>query len=127
MVMTSSFSLRLARGIDTALDRTVAPGYTRLGPAIRRRLPTWPADPSPDALVGRTAAVTGATGGLGVATVEGLAKLGAAVRLVVRDVEKGERVRSEILGRVRGAEITVDRCDLGDLDTSALSPGAGTV
>ena len=36
----------LAAGIDTVLDRTVAPGYTRIGP-VRRRLPAWPADPRP--------------------------------------------------------------------------------
>lgn len=107
---------RLARALDTALDRSVAPGYTRLGLALRRRLPTWPADPEPGALEGRTAAVTGASSGLGTATAEGLARLGAAVRLVVRDVEKGERVADEIRGRVPGADLAVDRCDVGDLD-----------
>ncbi len=109
-------TLRLSRALDTALDRTVLPGFTRIGPAVRRRLPTWPADPAPDALRGRVAAVTGASSGLGVATAEGLARLGAEVRLVVRDVDKGERVRRQILARVPGASLVVDRCDLGDLD-----------
>jgi NAD(P)-dependent dehydrogenase (short-subunit alcohol dehydrogenase family) len=106
----------LARGLDTVLDRTIAPGYTKLGLSLRRRLPTWPADPAPDALRGRVAAVTGATSGLGLATAEGLARLGASVRLVVRNVEKGEQVRAELLERVPGADLVVDRCDVGDLD-----------
>ena len=106
----------LARGVDTLMNRLVAPGFTVLGPAVRRHLPTWPADPGPGALTGRVAAVTGASSGLGLATVEGLARLGAEVHLVVRDVEKGERVRSEILARVPGATLVVDRCDVADLD-----------
>ncbi len=112
----SDLARTLARGVDTLMDRTVAPGFTALGPAVRRRLPTWPADPLPAALDGKVAAVTGSTSGLGLATAEGLARLGAEVHLVVRDVEKGERVRAEILGRVPGAELVVDRCDVADLD-----------
>ena len=37
----------LASGVDTLMDRTVAPGFTRIGPAVRSRLPGWPEDPSP--------------------------------------------------------------------------------
>lgn len=106
----------LARALDTAMDRTVAPGFTRIGPAVRRHLPTWPADPAPDALAGLTVAVTGATSGLGLATAEGLARLGASVRLVVRNEEKGAGVKAGLEQGVPGAAVTVDRCDVSDLD-----------
>ncbi|MGZ4446135.1 MAG: SDR family NAD(P)-dependent oxidoreductase [Nocardioides sp.] len=106
----------LATGLDTALDRTVAPGYTRLGLAVRRHLPTWPADPEPGCLEGKVAAVTGATSGLGLATAEALAGLGAEVHLVVRDTDKGARVVRQITGRNPLARLVLDRCDVGDLD-----------
>jgi NAD(P)-dependent dehydrogenase (short-subunit alcohol dehydrogenase family) len=106
----------LSSVVDTALDRSVVLGFSAIGPAVRRRLPGWPADPPPGALRGRVAAVTGATSGLGVATARGLLALGAEVRLVVRDVEKGARVRAELLDAVPGGAVAVDRCDLGDLD-----------
>ena len=114
--LPTSLSQPLARGLDTLLDRTVVPGFTRLGPAVRRRLPTWPEDPRPGALAGRTVAVTGATSGLGLAAAEGMARLGARVRLVVRDTDKGERVRRQLLADVPGTEVSVDRCDVADLD-----------
>src|SRR6478609_3709811 len=105
-----------ARIVDNLMDRTVAPGYTRLGPAVRRHLSTWPADPSPEALAGKRALVTGASSGLGIATAEGLAALGAEVVLVVRDTTKGADVAAQIAGRVPGATLDVQRCDVGDLD-----------
>jgi NAD(P)-dependent dehydrogenase (short-subunit alcohol dehydrogenase family) len=106
----------LSRLVDTALDRSVVLGFSAVGPAVRRRLPGWPADPAPGSLRGQVAAVTGATSGLGLATARGLLELGAAVRLVVRDEAKGRRVRDELFAAVPGSEIVVDRCDLGDLD-----------
>ena len=101
---------------DVVLDRTVAPGYLRTGLALRKRLPGWPADPAPHALQGHVALVTGASSGLGIATVEGLARLGAEVQLVVRDVEKGERVAAELRTRVPNSQLEVRRCDLADLE-----------
>ncbi len=106
----------VARGIDTVLDKSVVLGYSKLGLAWRRELPTWPADPSPDALQGQEVLVTGASSGLGIATAEGLARLGARVHLLVRDTEKGEKVRRELAAAQTGAEFDLGRCDVGDLD-----------
>ncbi len=104
------------RAIDTAMDRSLVLGYTRIGLQVRRALPGWPADPPSGALVDRHVLVTGASSGLGIATAEGLAELGATVHLVVRDQDKGERVRTEIAARLPGAKLQVRRCDVGDLD-----------
>ena len=106
----------VSHAVDTVLDRTVAPGYSRIGLAVRRRLPGWPADPQPGDLAGRSVAVTGPTSGLGTATAEGVVALGGHVHLVVRDVDKGERLAADLRGRHPGAEVDVWRCDVGDLD-----------
>ena len=65
---------------------------------------------------GKDVLVTGASSGLGIATAEGLAALGATVHLVVRDEVKGARVRDEIAARQPGASLRIWRCDVGDLD-----------
>lgn len=104
------------RALDTVLDRTLVLGYTTIGLRVRQALPGWPADPAPDALAGRDVLVTGASSGLGTATAEGLAALGARVHLVVRDEAKGGRVLDEIAGRRPGAALRLWRCDVGDVD-----------
>jgi dehydrogenase/reductase SDR family protein 12 len=90
-------------------------GYTNLGYRLRARgfapLPRLGDD--------ATAVVTGATSGLGRAAAQGLARLGARVVLVVRDAERGERVRAELPG---GPDHAVARCDLSSLaDVRALA------
>ena len=102
--------------IDTAMDRTVLPGFSQIGYAVRRRLPGWPADPEPGSMSGKVALVTGATSGLGLATAQGLAALGAQVHLVARDTAKGERVAGELRSAVPAADLVVRRCDVADLD-----------
>lgn len=104
------------RLLDTVLDRSVVPGWTSLGLAVRSRLAGWPADPAPDALAGRAVVVTGASSGLGVATAVGVARLGGKVHAVVRDVDKA---RSALAAEGLGDEVTLWRCDLSDLDDVA--------
>jgi NAD(P)-dependent dehydrogenase (short-subunit alcohol dehydrogenase family) len=98
------------------MDRSLVLGYTTIGLRVRQALPGWPADPAPGALAGRDVLVTGASSGLGVATAEGLAALGARVHLVVRDEAKGARVLDEIAGRRPGAVLRLWRCDVGDVE-----------
>jgi len=54
-------------------------------------------DPRPGALAGATALVTGANSGIGKATSRALAALGATVLMTVRDGDRGETARREIL------------------------------
>lgn len=102
--------MRVVGLLDTLLDRAIVPGYSRIGYATRRHW--WDADLPPGALDGRTVAITGANSGLGRATALGAARLGAAVRLLCRDVTRGRRARDEILRAVPAAAVTVDECDL---------------
>ncbi len=114
----------LTRIVDALLDRAVVPGYSKLGPALRRRW--WPADPAPGALAGRRVLVTGATSGIGTAIAEGLLDLGATVHVLGRDRGRTDdlvtRLTAEHLGGTgapgpgRGAEVVGEVCDVGDLD-----------
>lgn len=110
--------------LDTVLDRTIAPGYSRLGYLARSA--SWSgaqADPEPGALAGNVALVTGGSAGLGLATVTGLARLGATVHMVVRDEGRGAVARARAVEAVPGAEVHVVRCDLSDLvDVTRAAP-----
>jgi len=74
--------------------------------------PKWNATHIPDQ-TGRTAIVTGANSGLGIATVEALARAGAHVVLAVRDTARGEAAADTVRG-ARGS-VEVRRLDLADL------------
>jgi NAD(P)-dependent dehydrogenase (short-subunit alcohol dehydrogenase family) len=101
--------------LDTLLDRSVAPGYTRLGYAFRRG--GWDQDDLDVSMAGKTVLVTGATAGLGLAAAEGFARLGARVYMLGRDTERGERARAEVARRTGKDEIEIALCDLSSLSS----------
>lgn len=103
--------------LDGAMDRALVLGYTRIGSGLRRLW--WPADPAPDALVGKRVVVTGATAGIGLAIVRGFADLGATVHLLGRDPEKVRRCVAGIVEDVRGADVVGEVCDVSDLEAVA--------
>jgi dehydrogenase/reductase SDR family member 12 len=103
-----------AKLLDTALDRSVIGGYTSLGYRLRRA--SWDETPLPR-MDGRLVIVTGANAGLGFAAAEGFARLGASVRLLVRDRGRGERARGEIAARTGSERVSVGVCDLSDLSS----------
>jgi NAD(P)-dependent dehydrogenase (short-subunit alcohol dehydrogenase family) len=98
--------------LDTALDRTVLPGYTSIGYRLRAGLRD---DAALEPMNGEIVLVTGATSGLGLAAAAGFAKLGAGVRLAVRNEERGERAKAEIVARTGNEDIDVLICDLSDM------------
>ena len=69
--------------------------------------------------VGRTAVVTGATGGLGYETTLALAKAGSEVILTGRDDRKGQSAIEKICRKVTGARVSYEHLDLANLASIA--------
>jgi NAD(P)-dependent dehydrogenase (short-subunit alcohol dehydrogenase family) len=76
----------------------------------------WTAEQMPSQ-AGRTAVVTGANSGLGLATARALAAAGAQVVLACRDTGKGEGAAKAICARTPGASVIVEPLDLASLDS----------
>lgn len=77
---------------------------------------TWSANDIPD-LNGKVAVVTGANGGLGLASAKALAAKGAHVVMAARDQEKAARAREEILAAYPSASLEIVELDLGSLSS----------
>jgi len=99
-----------AKIVDKLADLTVGPGFSRVGFAVRRRLEHWPDPPRMD---GRTAVVTGATSGSGLAAATALGTLGADVLLVGRDPTRGALAANRVVA-AGAASARLDLCDLSE-------------
>jgi NAD(P)-dependent dehydrogenase (short-subunit alcohol dehydrogenase family) len=104
----------LAGLIDAALEATVVLSFSDVGAMVRRRLFDWQ-DLDRLHMDGRVVLVTGASSGLGRAAALRLAKMGSALRLLVRDRAKGEHVREEIHASAPAANVEIYTADLSDL------------
>lgn len=76
----------------------------------------WVASDIPD-LTGMTAIVTGSSSGLGLVAAKELAAHGANVTLAVRDLQRGESARDQIVQAHDQANVTVDILDLANLES----------
>jgi dehydrogenase/reductase SDR family protein 12 len=105
----------LATAVDTALEITVVPSFTRIGPEVRSRLDHWA--PLPRGLDSRTIVITGATSGLGLATARLVVPTGATVVLVARNATKAAATRDQLLALGGSGEVHVVTADMSDLDS----------
>jgi NAD(P)-dependent dehydrogenase (short-subunit alcohol dehydrogenase family) len=104
----------MATAVDGLLELSVVGSFSRVGPAIRRRLFGWTAPP-PGAMAGRTVLITGPTSGLGRETTMALADLGARVVLVGRSAEKLGSLHDELVRRHREDRFPTVVADLESL------------
>jgi NAD(P)-dependent dehydrogenase (short-subunit alcohol dehydrogenase family) len=81
--------------VDALLELSIVGSFSRPGFVVRRWLYGWD-DPAPDALAGRTVLITGPTSGLGRATTDELAALGARIVLVGRTPENLRQLQDEL-------------------------------
>ncbi|WIV67786.1 oxidoreductase [Natrialbaceae archaeon AArc-T1-2] len=76
----------------------------------------WTADDVPDQR-GRKHLVTGANSGIGLETTRELARNGATVIMACRSVDRANAAVTDIREGVPDADLRVERCDLGDLES----------
>jgi NAD(P)-dependent dehydrogenase (short-subunit alcohol dehydrogenase family) len=65
----------------------------------------------------RTTVITGATSGIGKETALALAKKDHAIYLLVRNTQKGDRLKEEIIAQTGNKNIFVVKCELADLQS----------
>lgn len=66
---------------------------------------------------GKTIVITGSNSGLGLQTAKVLAEKGAHVVMAIRNMQKGEKAKQEILQAVPNASLELIHLDLSDLDS----------
>jgi dehydrogenase/reductase SDR family protein 12 len=99
--------------VDRALEASVVGSFSRIGFASRRALGLI--GPLDERLDGRACWVTGGSSGLGLTTAIGLARLGAQVRLVVRDEQRGIAAAARIREATGASDVRVEVCDVSSL------------
>src|SRR4051794_8873142 len=107
--------------IDRALEASVLGSFSRIGYLARRSLGLI----GPlERIDGRCVWITGGSSGLGLETAMGVARLGARVRIVVRDAARGEEAKHRIEQATGAADVRVEICDISSLaSVRALAAG----
>ncbi|MGB0112909.1 MAG: SDR family NAD(P)-dependent oxidoreductase [Ilumatobacteraceae bacterium] len=84
---------------------------------------SWSTNDIPD-LTGKVAVITGANGGLGLASAKALAAKGAHIVMAARDQAKADAARAEIIAAHSDASVEIVALDLGSLASVAAAADA---
>ena len=103
----------LARLVDVILEATIVGSWSRLGYLARKRLERWP-ELTSYSMEGKVVVLSGATSGVGRATAMALANQGARLWLVVRDEQRGERAREQVIAATGNNDVSIVVADLVD-------------
>jgi NAD(P)-dependent dehydrogenase (short-subunit alcohol dehydrogenase family) len=107
-----SWRSRVARGLSTVLDPTIALSYDRTG--FRRHSASFDPDDLQVDLSGRQILITGANSGIGLATAEALAGMGASVWMLCRSLERGQAALAAVREKT-GGDVTLEQVDLSSV------------
>ena len=77
---------------------------------------SWTADDIPEQ-DGQTIVITGANSGIGLEATRELARNGATVIMACRSTERGEDAANGVRGEIPDADLRVEECNLGDLES----------
>ncbi len=114
----------VADRVDAALEWSVIGSFTRVGPALRKRLDHWAA-PDGAKLAGRVVVLSGGTSGLGLEAARAFAKMGASVEIIARNAAKAESTCAELRHETGNPKVGFVVADTGDL--TALRRAASTL
>jgi NAD(P)-dependent dehydrogenase (short-subunit alcohol dehydrogenase family) len=103
--------IRTCRALDTVVDATVVLSYGNTGYRFRKVL-LWNDTELAADLTGKVCAITGANSGIGLASARQLARRGATVYLLVRNVERGAAAQAHIRAEAGHARVYVEAIDL---------------
>jgi NAD(P)-dependent dehydrogenase (short-subunit alcohol dehydrogenase family) len=104
------------RLLDALIDATVVLSYGNTGYRFRQAKLWHDADLAVD-LTGKVCAITGANSGIGLAAARQLARRGATVYLLVRNLERGAAAQARICEEAGHSRVYVEAIDLSSLTT----------
>jgi NAD(P)-dependent dehydrogenase (short-subunit alcohol dehydrogenase family) len=102
------------RLLDTVIDATVVLSYGSTGYRFRQAKLWHEADLAVD-LTGKVCAITGANSGIGLAAARHLARRGATVFLLVRNLERGAAAQARICEEAGHSRVYVEPLDLNSI------------
>ena len=103
----------LASFSDSVMEAVIAPSWSNIGYAVRKRTEEWDARPIPR-IDGHVVVLTGFTSGIGLAAAGRLGELGATLHLVGRNPSRVAATAASL--EQAGAIVHTSVADMGDLD-----------
>jgi dehydrogenase/reductase SDR family member 12 len=103
--------IQACRVLDAVIDATVVLSYGNTGYRFRRATLWNDIDLAVD-LTGQVCAITGANSGIGLAAARQLARRGATIYLLVRNLERGAAAQARICEEAEHSRVYVEAIDL---------------